>query len=54
MPAGTTNVLVSIRAEDVVMLQAGGAWQTSARNVRLSPRAQHYLMTFPGKHAGAK
>jgi molybdate transport system ATP-binding protein len=35
LPPGTTNVLVSIRAEDVILLQDGGAWQTSARN-RLS------------------
>ena len=27
-------MLVSIRAEDVVLLQAGGAWQTGARDRR--------------------
>ena len=32
LPPGMTNVLVSVRAEDVILLQAGGAWQTSARN----------------------
>jgi molybdate transport system ATP-binding protein len=32
LPAGTTNVLVSIRAEDVILQQDGGPWQTSARN----------------------
>ena len=32
LPAAATKVLVSIRAADVILLQAGGAWQTSARN----------------------
>jgi len=32
LPPSATDVLVSIRAEDVVLLQAGGTWQTSARN----------------------
>jgi len=35
LPPETTGVLVSIRAEDVILLREGGAWQTSARN-RLS------------------
>ena len=32
LPPGTTNVLVSIRAEDVILLQDGEALRTSARN----------------------
>ena len=32
LPPGVTRVLVSIRADDVILVQAGGTGQTSARN----------------------